>query len=96
MTDDHPQYPHPDGLRTGRWDVRRRVIGSAERFGTRLADVVVWTSRPIGRSAWADSQLRNERISFATQREAIDYATRKARTEQRTAYRHHIRQEQHT
>lgn len=96
MTDERPKYPHPDGLRTGRWSVRRMVIASAERFGVRLAEVVMWVAHPIARTDWAASQLRHEHISFPSRIDALNYAIGQARSEQRAAYRHHVSQEQHT
>jgi hypothetical protein len=96
MTDEHPKYPHPDGLRSGRWSVQREVIGSAEHFGANLAKVIVWVARPIPRIPAYAYHLRSLQMSFPSHRLALAYATQQARHEQRIAYQHHIRQEHHT
>lgn len=87
------RYPHPDGLRSCRWMVKREVIASAHRFGTNLAAITVWVAQPIAASPYLARHLRHERQHFSSHLQAIRFATRQARHEQRLAHIHHTRKE---
>ena len=93
MRYDPTRYPHPDGLRSCRWDVHRETVPLDERFGSKAQDVTVWVAKPLPRRGFPSGPLRLERMSFNNRDTAIRYATDQARREQLEAYLHHTHKE---